>query len=130
MKIEIKHGQIISPKSANSLSGFFELKKWERQRTNPQNRYIHGYLFIQASKIMTEKLKMKISPKMAKYILKARCAVDYVSKLDEWIQIDTRDMSTVRMDKFIDDCLIYMATKYNAYLLKPNEIDYNLIEDL
>jgi len=74
-------------------------------------------------------LKIKITPKMAKYILKARCAVDYIDAIDEWIQIDTRDMDTVRMMKFIEDCLKYMATKYGEYIEGPDDMNYQKIDN-
>ena len=127
MKIQLFEGRILKPFDKVNLSGDFELEPFKKKRTNPQNKYIHGYLFTESAKIMTQQLKIKISPKMAKYILKARCAVDYVEKLDEWIQIDTRDMNTVRMGRFIEDCLRYMAKKYSVALLAPNEIDYSEI---
>lgn len=129
MKVTIDSGRIITPYSQTDIKGVYELTKWNKNRTNQQNAWIHGFLFPPASKIMTKHLKMKITPKMAKYILKARCAVDYIPALDESIQIDTRDMDTKRMMRFIEDCLRYMAEKYGEYIEGPNEEQWRQIKE-
>ena len=128
MQVTLSKGAILEDLKTLK-DGNYVLEKFNKKRTNPQNAWIHGFLFPPAAKIMTKHLKIKITPKMAKYILKARCAVDYVSALDEWIQLDTRDMNTVRMMKFIEDCLKYMATKYGEYIEGPDDMNYNQIEE-
>jgi len=129
MDITLKNGKI--EESLSDLKdGDYTIEKLKKKRTNPQNAWIHGFLFPPAAKIMTKHLKIQISPKMSKHILKARCAVDYIPSLDEWIQIDTSDMDTIRMMRFIEDCLKYMATKYGEYIEGPNEVDYSKIENM
>ena len=107
----------------------FELEKFKKKRSNGQNAYLHTYLFPEISRVMTEKLGVTVSNEMAKVILKSRCAVDYVQKLDEWIVTPTSKMSTVRMVKFIEDCLKYMATKYEVALDEPNQEQWNQIKE-
>ena len=115
----IKGGQIVD--KVDLKDGLYQIEPHRKKRTNPQNAWIHAYLFPPASKIMTEKLGVKVSSKMAKAILKARCATDYVKAVDEWIITPTSEMNTVRMSKFIEDCLRYMAEKYHEFIEGPPE---------
>jgi len=127
--IEINKGRIISPFSETQINGKYELSPLSKKRTNRQNNWIHGFLFPPAALEMTKKLKVKVSAKMAKVILKSRCGVDYMEVIDEWIVTPTSEMSTVRMIKFIEDSLKYMATKYNVYLEGPNEEQWRQIKE-
>jgi len=129
MRVEIHDSRIIKPFQPKVKDGWYILEPEKKKRTNNQNSWIHGFLFPPAAKTMTEKLKVKVSSKMAKVLLKSRCGVDYVEALDEWIVTPTSEMSTVRMVKFIEDSLKYMATKYNVYLDGPDEEQWRQIKE-
>lgn len=127
MNIELQDGRVIKPYAKTKLTGVFEITPFKKTRSNGQNRYIHGYLFPEFAKIMTDKFNKKVSAKMAKIVLKSRCGADYIELIDEWVITPTSKMKTDRMVRFVNDSLKYIAIKYNEYLREPNEIEWGEI---
>jgi hypothetical protein len=129
MKVELNSGRLIKPYNQTDISGVFELTKYVKKRTNPQNAWIHGFLFPPFALILTRIVGKKVSSKLAKGLLKKRCGLDYVQSLDDWVVTPTSEMSTVRMVKFIEDSLAYIAVTFNEYLEGPNEEQWRQIKD-
>ena len=106
--VVIHGGQIISPSKFTNISGKWELSKIKKNRTTKMNSLLHGHIFPEASRALSEKLNRRISPEFAKALLKTKWAVEYDKQIGEYI-IPTSRMNTERCCKFIEDCVRWIA---------------------
>ena len=129
MKVQVKNNQLSG--SYELKDGFYELEKWKRKRTNPQNAYLHAIPFMMIAKAMTKKYGHKtgkISMLMAKELMKRKF-------LDRWSEIlqasyvmKTSKLSTIEFNQFVEKLQQYGAMDLNIDIPSPNETDYNKIE--
>ena len=91
-----------------------QIKKYRPQRTDPQNRYLHGVVF----KVLADHTGYTLEE------IKEAMKIKFASKTDEnglLIVERTSKMSTARMGEFIEQVCSWAARDMDCYIPPPNE---------
>ena len=118
MKIQIAHGQIIG--GVKPPDGFYNLTKYVKRRTNPQNAYLHAVILPLVADRMSEMAGKKISRELAKELLKYKFLTVGIPTVGTIVK-PTSKLTTTEWDEFIMKVQQYGAEKLGIYLPDPNE---------
>lgn len=122
MKVELFEGRVIKPlDKALSLTGTFDLKKWENKTSDPQRKYYWGVLVKQVSDY-TGYTKEETHGKFG--WLSRREESKGTPRIKSITELNTKEME--EKNEFLR---MYFAEKLGMNIPLPNEIDYNLIEE-
>jgi hypothetical protein len=114
----IKDGRIVGQR--NLPDGLYEIKAHRKTRSDKQNKLLHGCVFPEASKAISEKTGRRITPEFAKSLLKTKFAVEHDSELGEYI-LPTSKMNTERCAKFIEDSVRWISKYCDYYIKLPDD---------
>ena len=121
MLVKISNGRL--EKRVECRDGLYTLKPKRKTRSDAQNRLIHGLLFPESAKAISEKTGRKITPEFAKSLLKTKFAIEHDEELGEYMLL-TSKMSTERLSRFIEDCVRYISAYCDYYIQLPDDRDW------
>lgn len=98
------------------------VRRPKRQRTNPQNRYLHGYLFKEVGDHLGYTMEEAKEILKAKFLKKWKTITTKLGEVDvEYIQ-PTHTLTTVELEEFASNVRTWASQELSLYLLEPNEV--------
>lgn len=106
--------------------GTYQLKieKLRKDRSNEQNRYMHGVVLKMILDEMGEESTEEEMVKL-KNLMKSLFLRKQIHGFDTFG--DTSDLSTVEMEEFLEKVRRWASATLNLYIPLPNEIDWSTI---